>query len=69
MPEAGRGNAGFSPEFLAEVVREIALVEKRIDQLDAHIERLKSPAAKDRVSEQRAQWAGYLRFLREQLLR
>lgn len=62
MPETDRIPTGYSPQFLAEVVKEIARLEKRI-------ERLKSPAAKDRVSAERAVQAGYLRFLREKLLR
>lgn len=69
MTQEGRGPAGFSPVFLAEVVRELRRVQRRIDAIDARLERCKGQAAKERLTEQRKSWVRYERFLRERLLR
>jgi hypothetical protein len=67
VPEDGRERTGFSPGFLAEVVRELVRVERALDRLDARIERAKSPRGKARISEERAQWVAYERRLRRLL--
>lgn len=67
MPQDRRELAGFSPTFLAAVVAEIALVQRRLDRLDERLERAKGKATRDRLSAERARQVRYERFLRRLL--
>lgn len=58
---------GFSPAFLAEVVRELDRVVRQVDRLDMRIERAKREETKDRLSSLRAGWIAYERQLRKML--
>jgi hypothetical protein len=66
MPGYRREVVGFSPEFLQAVVRELETVQRRIDKLDARIERA---SKKDRLSAQRAEHVAYADWLHRHLLR
>jgi hypothetical protein len=67
VPESGRERTGFSPGFLAELVRELVRVERALDRIDARIERAKTPRGKARLSEERQLWMSYERRLRRLL--
>jgi hypothetical protein len=66
MSDDCREVVGFSPGFLRVVVRELEIVQTRIDKLDARIERA---SKKERLSAQRAEQVRYGDWLRRHLLR
>jgi hypothetical protein len=58
---------GYSPDFIRVVADELSLVARKIDKLDARIEKAKRPSTKDELSAARATWVSYEKFLRQML--